>query len=45
MKTLYESILDDIDDQMNRGEDDVKNERVAPVSETFDELREMLQEG
>ena len=26
-------------------EDDVKNERVAPVSETFDELREMLQEG
>lgn len=26
-------------------EDDVKNGRVAPTSETFDELREMLQEG
>ena len=26
-------------------EDDVKNGRVAPVSETFDELRRMLQEG
>lgn len=26
-------------------EDDVKNGRVAPVTETFDDLREMLQEG
>lgn len=26
-------------------EDDVKNGRVAPVTETFDELRKMLQEG
>lgn len=26
-------------------EDDVKNGRVAPVTETFDDLRKMLQEG
>ena len=26
-------------------EDDVKNGRVAPVSETFDDLRKILQEG
>lgn len=26
-------------------EDDVKNGRVAPISETFDNLRKMLQEG
>lgn len=26
-------------------EDDVKNGRVAPISETFDDLRNMLQEG
>ena len=26
-------------------EDDVKNGRVAPISETFDDLRAMLQEG
>ena len=26
-------------------EEDVKNDRVAPVSETFDDLRKMLQEG
>ncbi len=26
-------------------EDDVKNGRVAPISETFDDLRKMLQEG
>lgn len=26
-------------------EDDVRNERVAPISETFDDLRQMLQEG
>ena len=25
-------------------EDDVKNERVAPITETFDDLRKMLQE-
>lgn len=26
-------------------EDDVRNERVAPISETFDDLRKLLQEG
>lgn len=26
-------------------EDDVKNGRIAPVTETFDDLRKMLQEG
>ena len=26
-------------------EDDVKNGRVAPMTETFDDLRKMLQEG
>ena len=26
-------------------EDDVKNERIAPISETFDDLRAILQEG
>ena len=26
-------------------EDDVKNGRIAPISETFDDLRKMLQEG
>jgi hypothetical protein len=26
-------------------EDDVKNSRIAPVTETFDDLRKMLQEG
>jgi hypothetical protein len=26
-------------------EDDVKNSRIAPVIETFDDLRKMLQEG
>lgn len=26
-------------------EDDVRNERVAPISETFDDLRQMLREG
>jgi hypothetical protein len=26
-------------------EDDVKNSRTAPVTDTFDDLRKMLQEG
>lgn len=26
-------------------EDDVRNERVAPISETFDDLRQMIREG
>ena len=26
-------------------EDDVRNGRVAPISETFDDLRQMLREG
>lgn len=26
-------------------EDDVRNDRVAPISETFDDLRKLLQEG
>ncbi len=30
---------------LSEAEDDVKNGRVAPVSETFDDLRKMLQEG
>ncbi len=28
-----------------QGEDDVKNGRIAPVTETFDDLRKILQEG
>ena len=30
---------------LTEAEDDVKNGRVAPISETFDDLRAMLQEG
>lgn len=30
---------------LSEAEDDVKNGRIAPVSETFDDLRKMLQEG
>ena len=30
---------------LTEAEDDVKNGRVAPISETFDVLRAMLQEG
>ena len=28
-----------------QGEDDVKNGRIAPVTETFDDLRKILREG
>ena len=30
---------------LSEAEDDVKNGRLAPVCETFDDLRKMLQEG
>ena len=30
---------------LTEAEDDVKNGRVAPINETFDDLRQMLQEG
>lgn len=30
---------------LTEAEDDVRNGRVAPVSETFDDLRQMLREG
>ncbi len=30
---------------LSEAEDDVKNGRVAPISETFDDLRHVLQEG
>lgn len=30
---------------LSEAEDDVKNGRVSPISETFDDLRKMLQEG
>ncbi|MDE7248383.1 MAG: type II toxin-antitoxin system Phd/YefM family antitoxin [Lachnospiraceae bacterium] len=30
---------------LSEAEDDVKNGRIAPVSETFDDLRKMLKEG
>ena len=30
---------------LTQAEDDVRNGRVAPVSETFDDLRQMLREG
>lgn len=30
---------------LSEAEDDVKNGRVAPITETFDDLRKMLQEG
>lgn len=32
-------------EMLAEAEDDVKNERVAPVAETFDDLRNVLQEG
>lgn len=32
-------------ENLSEAEDDVKNGRIAPVSETFDGLRKMLQEG
>ena len=32
-------------EMLSEAEDDVKNGRLAPVSETFDDLRKMLQEG
>lgn len=30
---------------LSEAEDDVRNGRVAPISETFDDLRQMLREG
>ena len=30
---------------LTEAEDDVRNGRVAPISETFDDLRQMLREG
>ena len=30
---------------LSEAENDVKNGRIAPISETFDDLRKMLQEG
>ena len=30
---------------LDEAEDDVKNGRVAPISDTFDDLRKMFQEG
>ena len=30
---------------LTEAEDDVRNARVAPISETFDDLRKLLQEG
>ena len=30
---------------LTEAEEDVKNNRVAPMSDTFDDLRTMLQEG
>ena len=30
---------------LTEAEDDVRNGRVAPISETFDDLRKLLQEG
>lgn len=32
-------------EMLSEAEDDVKNGRLAPVSETFDDLRKMLQGG
>lgn len=32
-------------EMLAEAEDDVRNGRVAPISETFDDLRSMLQEG
>ena len=32
-------------EMLSEAEDDVKNGRLAPVSETFDDLRRKLQEG
>ena len=32
-------------DILAEAEDDVRNGRVAPISETFDDLRKLLQEG
>ena len=32
-------------EMLSEAEDDVKNGRLVPVSETFDDLRKMLQEG
>lgn len=32
-------------EMLSEAEEDIKNERIAPVSETFNDLRKMLQEG
>ena len=34
-----------VEEAKAEAEDDVKNGRVAPMTETFDDLRKMLQEG
>ena len=36
--------LQEILEMLAEAEDDVKNDRVAPISETFDELRVILHE-
>lgn len=40
MKTRIEML-----EMLSEAEDDVKSGRLAPVSETFDDLRKVLQEG
>ena len=35
----------DLQEVLTKAEDDVKSGRVAPINETFDDLRQMLQEG
>ena len=35
----------DLQEVLTKAEDDVKNGRGAPITETFDDLRKMLQEG
>ena len=32
-------------EMLSEAEDDIKNERTAPIGETFDDLRKILQEG
>lgn len=32
-------------EMLSEAEEDIKNERIAPVSEMFDDLRKKLQEG
>lgn len=45
LRNHYNEISKQCREILSEAEDDVKNGRVAPISETFDDLRKILQES